>query len=63
VSLDPNLDEYLRKRHQASVVPKVAYCTERVGLKVLSEALGGAEGALDKLAALDPFRSPFDRVA
>jgi uncharacterized protein (UPF0147 family) len=34
VSLDPNLDEYLRKRRQASVVPKVAYCTKRVALKV-----------------------------
>jgi hypothetical protein len=39
VSLDPILDEYLRSRHQASVVPKVAYCTERVALKVGSQAL------------------------
>jgi hypothetical protein len=41
VSLDPNLDEYIRKRRQTSVVPKVAYCTERVALKVVSQALGG----------------------
>jgi hypothetical protein len=40
MSLDPNIDEYLRKRRQASVVPKVAYCTERVALKVVSQALG-----------------------
>jgi hypothetical protein len=63
VSPDPNLDEYLRKRCQASVVPKVAYCTGRVALKVVSQELGGAGGALDELADLDPFCSPFDRVA
>jgi hypothetical protein len=61
-SLDPNLDEYLRRRNQASVVPKVPYSTERVALKVLSQGLR-AGGALDELADLDPFRSSFDRVA
>jgi hypothetical protein len=63
VSLDPNPDEFLRKRRQASVVPKVAYCTERVALKVVSQALGGAGGAVIELADLDPFRSLLDRVA
>jgi hypothetical protein len=63
VPLRPNLDEYLRSSHQASVVPKVAYCTEWVALKVVSQALGVAGGALDKLADLDPFRSFFDRAA
>jgi hypothetical protein len=61
VSLDPNLDLYLIRRPQASVVPKVAYSTERVALNVVNQALGGA--AVDKLADLDPFRSPLDRVA
>jgi hypothetical protein len=61
--LDPNLDEYLGRRHQASVVPKVPYRTERVALKVESHAPGGAGGAVDKLADLDPFRSLLDRVA
>jgi hypothetical protein len=63
VSFDPHLDENLRRRNQALVVPKVAYCTERVALKVMSQALGGPGGALNKLADLDPIRSPFDRVA
>jgi hypothetical protein len=64
VSLDPNLDEYIRKRRQTSVVPKDAYCTERVALTVVSQAIGGAGGALvEELADLDPLRSPFDRVA
>jgi hypothetical protein len=63
VSLDPNLDEYLRRRNQASVVPKNAYSTERVALKVVSQALGGPGGAIDELADLDPFCLPFDRVA
>jgi hypothetical protein len=63
VSLDHNLDEYLNRRHHASVVPKVTYCTEQVALKVLSQMQVAAGGALDELADLDPFRSPFDRVA
>jgi hypothetical protein len=41
VSLVPNLDEYLRRRHQAPVVPKGANCTELVALKVLSRGHGG----------------------
>jgi thymidine phosphorylase len=44
------------------VVPKVACSTERGALKVASQALGGTGGAVDKLADLDPFRSPLDRV-
>jgi hypothetical protein len=63
VSLDPNLDKYLRRRHQASVALKVAYSTERVALKGAKHEHGGACGPLDNLTDLDPFRSPFDRVA
>jgi hypothetical protein len=64
VSLDSNLDECLRKRRQASVVSKVAYCTERVALDVGGEPSARRKGgALDELADLDPFRLPFDRVA
>jgi hypothetical protein len=40
VSLDPNLEAYLRRRCQASVVAEVAYSTERVALKVVSQAFG-----------------------
>jgi hypothetical protein len=46
-----------RRRYHASVVPKVAYRTER------EPSARRAGGALDELADLDPFRSPFDRVA
>jgi hypothetical protein len=63
VSLDPDLDEDLRRRPQASVVPKVAYCTDRVALTVASQAIGGPGGALEKLADLDQSCSPFDRFA
>jgi hypothetical protein len=64
VLLDPNLDEYLRRRQKASVVPKVEYSIDQVAFKLESQAFGmRAGGTIDKKTTLGPFCSAFDLVA
>jgi hypothetical protein len=54
MSLDPNLDKYLRRRHQASVVPKKCVLHRSGRLEGGEPSARRADSPFDKEATLGP---------